>query len=771
MDSNHQSFKESGKILILIVLSVCILPLYVYYNPVRWDAIYYRCTDILSILRFYTLYGHALELLFIVWLWVVGYVLGTFVLHILFRIQIKPLFSIYIGTGWGFLSFALFFFALAQSLNRITVWGLLFFFPVGVIIILVFCRPSVLAGWSPIHLRWWKLPRQTGQEITPLILLFIFVPLFYSFFSSLMPPTQSDGLRYHLTIPKLYLERGGFYLIPSIAFSNFPFLIEYLYAIPIALTIDSGAKLIHFSYFLLTLSVIYELGKKFDHPRDSMLSVMVFACIPFVPFLASWSFIELGLTFYTVAGFYVFLVYLELIDQSQSTRFQRDAIILLGILSGFLLGCKYTALATVGLLFGLMMLSRIKVRPFMLLLNPAHSILYLTIALIVASPWYIKNYVLLGNPVYPFAGGWFATPFWTEFNDLFFRFHAGLKGSLLSLQDATLWQKVGDFITLPFRVTFFPGERAHRHPEDFGSWPIGCLWLLIVPFVAIANRWNKRTVLYAIVSFFLFVVWAYTYRDTRFLLPCFAVAVPFMVHAFNYCFANSRLARTVLFAGVFYNICFMTGLIFLPFEYSPWAVVGGAYTKETYLTEISSFTRELNQAYRYLETHADPDDLVLLHGIEYTYYCPNPYIGADWFNTDPLLEWSWNHADPQELKEFIQNQNIKYIVYHYGKIKSPNHFFFYRLFRLPPDKSYPLLKELVEKQYALRYYPLVYEEWWNRFQTKLEAIEREIPEPIAAVEAVLENGFFEEVFRYDPDLKEIGNGIVVLKVESHSNSG
>ncbi|MBN2329303.1 MAG: hypothetical protein JXR73_19335 [Candidatus Omnitrophica bacterium] len=599
----------------------------------------------------------------------------------------------------------------------------------------------------------------------------LMIPLAFAFFCSLMPPTQSDGLRYHLSVPKLYLEHGGFYSIPNIAFSNFPFLIEYLYAIPLAFGLDSTPKMIHASFFLLTIRLIYDMGRRMGCGRSGMYGALLFASVPFASIFASWSFMEMGLTLYTLLTLALCLDAMEE-EKKGAGAASRRSIVVCGISGGFLLSCKYTALAPLFLFFLMLAWPGLSVSWKGVQKKLMRAILFGIVVFLVASPWFIKNIVLWGNPVYPFAGGIFPTPNWSRFNDLFFRFHAGMKGHYNELMYSPAWEWIRDAVTLPFRVTFYPGDKIW-HPDDFGSWQVGPVWLTLTPLLLLYRSWTPRKVLHLIAGVFLYLVWAYTYRDSRFLLPAMAVMAPLFAVVVEEMVLHRSWTKWCFIAPVFYCLIFTSSVILLPTKNAPWWVVSGTISKDFYLENVCDFTRNPNQAFRWLKENTRAEETVLLHGIEHPFYCPNKFIGADWFNTDPLIAWSWESPSVEGLLEQLRKEKIRYIVYYYGKIKHPGHFQFYRLFRLPPEKGYKFLKEFMEKQYSRMHYPLAYKEWEYRFIQEMNEEEKN-SESIQALETLLDGGVLKEVFRFGPEktaengqtIQSIGadDGIVIYKM-------
>jgi len=63
-----------------------------------------------------------------------------------------------------------------------------------------------------------------------------------------VPPVSRDALIHHLALPKLYLEHGGIYEIPSAQFSYYPMNLDLLYMIPLYFGNDIIPKYIHFVF-------------------------------------------------------------------------------------------------------------------------------------------------------------------------------------------------------------------------------------------------------------------------------------------------------------------------------------------------------------------------------------------------------------------------------------------------------------------------------------------------------------------------------------------
>lgn len=722
--------------------------LYILNNSIRIDAIKFNIVSIFYILSPYFVSNAFLESIRIGWIILVAFGLGY---SLLASIGVRnshnhALVSLPIGMGiLGFCQFPLIFAGLLS--------------PGSVIAILV-CFSLlllVLHGKRIMSREVWQEVITTSRRCwNP----FFGVPLLFSgfiaFCCGLMPPTQSDALRYHLTVPWQYLKQGGYVEFPHFSFASFPFLIDYMFLYPFALGSISGPKLLHVVFYGLSTGLAGCIGAKLAGRQAGGWAMLVFASTPFAPIFSSWGFIEFGLTTYTLLTFWLAI-------EARALRLRGDSgdcwryTVVCGIACGMMLGCKYTALASMGFA-GLILKWPRSFRPPDLVSGWPTAACMGLIAGILGSPWYIKNWLLYENPVYPFGRSLFPTPGWSEFNQLFFSYHAGLKGNLTAVQQMPLVNQFTDWVTLPFRIVLYPGEQWH--PVDFGGWPLGPLWLILGTVLVLCVRWNSRRFALGAGALFLFVIWGMTYRDIRFLLPAMAVLAPLLGLVAAGLVRRAPLARWVLLLLVGVNLLQPFALTFLPFNYGPWWVVGGAISEEEYLTEYSVDTRHQNQAFRWLEENTTPDQRVLLHGFETHFYCPNDYIGADWFNTDPLLAWSWEAGSTEDLVQRLHENGIEYIVYDYGNIRQ--YMNFYRLFRLQPEISLPLLRDLVDHEAERVRYPILYRDFIREHQVELQQAEVRSPH-LAWLNELLEGGRLNVVFRY-VDERDEQNGIAVLKV-------
>jgi len=99
---------------------------------------------------------------------------------------------------------------------------------------------------------------------------------------SSVPPVSRDALTHHLAIPKLYLENGGIYKIPTNMFSFYPMNLDLLYMVPLYFGNDIVPKFIHFAFALMTAGLIFAYLRKRINTLYALLGVLLFLSTPII---------------------------------------------------------------------------------------------------------------------------------------------------------------------------------------------------------------------------------------------------------------------------------------------------------------------------------------------------------------------------------------------------------------------------------------------------------------------------------------------------------
>ncbi len=361
---------------------------------------------------------------------------------------------------------------------------------------------------------------------------------------ALLPPTDWDGLFYHLTGPKLYVQSGGLVGGIDIPHLSFPLLMEMLFAWAILLRGDIAAKLLHTLFAFLLAGLVYLTAYRLLSKKSAWFAVLIYASMPMVSTLAGWAYNDLALAFYQLAGLYAFIKWRLVAGdsslESQDIRLKSWSwLILSGIFAGLAMGMKYTSFVTPLIISGLIVWSgyrrmRPKSHPPQTasnLLRTRHYGSHITslaifcfTTLLVALPWYAKNWFFSGNPVYPFLYGLFGGHYWDNFRAAWY----AAAGTGIGFQPGTL-------LALPWLLTL--GVR------DMNYWDgrTGPLLLLFLPLALLYGlfRYRRRDpdrpfaldplLIYALVHFFVWtvgVIWSRALWQSRLLLPGLVALAP-----------------------------------------------------------------------------------------------------------------------------------------------------------------------------------------------------------------------------------------------------
>lgn len=242
----------------------------------------------------------------------------------------------------------------------------------------------------------WALPRAL---LVAVILLLVA--------GALAPPTEWDSLMYHLRIPRWLLEQGR-WSVPPDSFHVALVGLWHFAVLPLqALGIVNGPAIMQVSAFALTIAATTELARHAGADRAGQwIGTAVLLGCPAFALVAITARVDVALVLLLVAG------HLALIESAEpatpmagggasgGTDTSRARLLLLGaVLIGFALAIKPQAGAYAIALVPLGWRAAAGWR---------RAVVAAAAATGVAAPWFIKNQLLVGAPLYPKgAPGWF----------------------------------------------------------------------------------------------------------------------------------------------------------------------------------------------------------------------------------------------------------------------------------------------------------------------------------------------------------------------------
>lgn len=345
-----------------------------------------------------------------------------------------------------------------------------------------------------------QMLKQSKSEVPVWLAWAITAGIFLAFFFALLPPAEGfDGLFYHLALPERLLADGKIlpYAVPQFWF---PGLMQGNFIWALALTSERTAQLFHWGFSVLTMAIIWEWAHTTISSKSAWWALAVIVSMPLLPWLASWAYNDFALIFYELACLYALWKWKE----SNANSW----LVISAIFAGFSMSLKYTSIVLpifcVATLFFLEKNFSNRIRSIFI---------FSIVSLLIASPWYLRNWLVMENPVYPFV---FLGLHWDSFQA---NAYAG-KGTGIG------WNLLEIFL-LPFNITL-----GHRD-QNFYDGRIGPLFLLLFPIFlwALGKRYSKTNpewqLLFFISSFALlnYLIWMYGVINTmhlwqaRLLLP------------------------------------------------------------------------------------------------------------------------------------------------------------------------------------------------------------------------------------------------------------
>lgn len=314
--------------------------------------------------------------------------------------------------------------------------------------------------------------------------------------------TGYDTYQYHWAVPALLLRHHGWLGFPGWAHANLPFNTEMLDLIALSLQAPTAATLVQDVFGLLCALLIFSLVRRAYGVITALLAVAALTTMPLLVAYSSQSYVESALLFYGTAALVIVLHWLQRMHTMGERSYRLLA--LAGALYGFALGVKYTALEYAPGLILLVLLGGVYLvrhrhstyngnatvtsvrnnQASTLVWQVTRDILIFCGALAATFvPWAIKNWLLLGNPVYPALASIFGAPLWNTTRDL------ALESTFHSFGPHSGWASQFHL----YAVDLF----LHTHSYGEGaSYPIGNVMpfaslLLPLCLIIMGVQWNR----------------------------------------------------------------------------------------------------------------------------------------------------------------------------------------------------------------------------------------------------------------------------------------
>jgi len=298
------------------------------------------------------------------------------------------------------------------------------------------------------------------------LLFLLYVIISYSYIALTTNPTEGDSLNYHIPLAKSYLN--GTIFQPHLILDGADFLkyspgasqgilsLFYLLQIPPGFFNVVGV--------VLFFASLYYLGRKFDF--ESEYSIIFATSITTLNGIVRWMNSQI-IDIYLASFFVLSLALLQKPEKSVS-YFLR-----LGIVMGMLIGSKYS-----GLFFGLILILVYGIR-ILKNLSAKTTLVFLIPVICLGLFWYLRNFILMGNPLYPQGFLIFKDEGFGILNQQVWRILTSTAHGFYGTINAAISEYMIWVLAIPI-VIFFTIKKAID--KDYGNVPI-----LLIGVVGILN--------------------------------------------------------------------------------------------------------------------------------------------------------------------------------------------------------------------------------------------------------------------------------------------
>ncbi len=389
-----------------------------------------------------------------------------------------------------------------------------------------------------------------------------------------VPITGHDTLDYHLPIMKNINTTGTVTYTPAIeGYPHLPVLGEIIYAAPIALFNETSApyvfQVLQYSLLVLIILIIYDFAsRRVKIPFLGFAAVFgAMAVMDFEREIMHGGYVDILAFLFGIASI------LLMIEYAAESKFEWKPVALSAFLVGIGASIKYPALFMLGT-NGLILLYVLIRDRFGWKKSIGYLLLYTAIFTAVACPWYIKNYEVFDNPVYPM----FTNKETTAQVGLFVR-----------------ERTVPNMIVFPFykfSQWFFHEKESSSQLILLGYFIL--LYLLILWMLIRRIKWTRaELILFLFVQTYFWFIFFVSHQN-RFMIPSLILIPTLLAFFIDRIYEMLRhklktVSYTKFMRGSYILLCTAFFLVLLGnfhYFYVKWKYIAGITDKKAYVIEI-----------------------------------------------------------------------------------------------------------------------------------------------------------------------------------------
>jgi dolichyl-phosphate-mannose-protein mannosyltransferase len=448
-------------------------------------------------LTLFLLWLRPIDILLIIWIWLVAQFLGKASLSWI-GIRMDPgleRLALSSAVGLSILSLVALLLAILHVLYSPVAYCLLItcsFFGAADL------RKHGLDDWLSLVKCQRKASSRYCRYVHGFLVLYLVGNLALIWISALGPPIEFDDLTYHLTGPKSFVATHSLSKLVDIPHVFLPKNIEMLFTLGMLLHNEVAAKAFHCLLGFLTMLLLYAYSSRRWGESVGLVAFAVLASSPLFLWEMRTAHNDVGLAIYVFIALYSVIRWLQSRDRPW---------FFLGIIStGFSLGVKYHGL--LGLLSLTMMIAVHKLivdKCFHSAIKSAAKFGFLSALGLL--PWSVVNFFQTGNPIFPLLNGLFPSPYWTpELTQMIIKQQQ--EGAVV-IGLGNCWEA----FTIFWRMLADQTNRFHGR--------IGPFFFLLIPLLILQVRKGISSEVKLTLGFSLIysTCWVFTAQHSRYFLP------------------------------------------------------------------------------------------------------------------------------------------------------------------------------------------------------------------------------------------------------------
>ncbi len=428
--------------------------------------------------------------------------------------------------------------------------------------------------------------------------------------ASIAPPVGGDQTKYQLAYPRLYGMAGGLVPTPWTFWGQQQFLQNFLFAAGFALSGDTLARLLNLVSGVLAALSIATLARRHLGRRTGGIAAALFFTLPMCWSLMLRAGSDLAVVAYAALGMCAVLDWAG----GQRPGDLRRAALLAGLAGGTkVMGLLVPALLAVVVL--VVMIQRAWPIGRVLVNGLAVGLLVLA----MACPWYVRNAVETGNPLYPFGQSIFPGKNWSTAAGAYLDdYYEQYRTTFATRREGEPYAGLA-VLRFPWDLTMYP-ESFENSPRQ--AYDVSPLALAFVPGVLLLRRRRSASIIVAAVGLaYTAIIAGGAWAHPRYVLPGVALMMAAAVPAAQLV-CGRRLAAALFTLTIASNLA-LSAVLLRPMWADQVRVSVGRMSPDEFL-------RKYSDRYRFWEkaNAAIPPDgrVAVLEKIPHPYYIERPFI-------------------------------------------------------------------------------------------------------------------------------------------------